>query len=446
MPLDPRIPLGVQPPQIAAPFEALQTIAQLQGIREQTEARRLAADAARQKAADEAAIRRVFQESGGDVDAAIKQLRTVAPTASIAFEKSVADARKAAADEYHSRLTAKSAQLDFSTKAAGLVTDQPSLDAFNRTILALDPNMEPMLPKTWAPGVMDTLINMGLSAKDRADQRRQGLELFTKGDAVRGLAQIVATVPPEEGAAGVTTILDNAKQLGTPAAVLDLFRGDYPTAIARAKSLMISAEKQAELAGQAAGREQTARHQTAEEAIARGQLAVSRGQLGVAQARERREAAAPGEGGAVKLSAAQQEDVATMLTVEQLIGDVQAIDKEKGLPGVGPLEGRFFASARGSGGETGETLRNKVGNIQGTIAKLRGGASFTPSEQAMLDRYTPTATDQDAVIRTKLASLADFIQKKRANTLRVASGQYTLPETPKDTKKPDTTKDPLGIR
>jgi hypothetical protein len=134
-----------------------------------------------------------------------------------------------------------------------------------------------------------------------------------------------------------------------------------------------------------------------------------------------------GAPGAPKLTAGQQEDIATMLTVEQLAKDVQTIDKEKGLPGVGPIEGRFLPSMRGSGGETGETLRNVLGNIQGTIAKLRGGASFTPSEQVLLDRYTPTTTDTDAAIRTKLKSLTDFIQKKRANTLRVAAGEYELP-------------------
>src|SRR5262245_25803727 len=49
MPLDPRIPLGVQGPQVQSPFEALSQLAQLQGLREQTEGRRLAADEARTK-------------------------------------------------------------------------------------------------------------------------------------------------------------------------------------------------------------------------------------------------------------------------------------------------------------------------------------------------------------------------------------------------------------
>ena len=49
MPLDPRIPLGVQPLQIQSPFEAMGQLAQLQQVREQTEARRLAAEEARTK-------------------------------------------------------------------------------------------------------------------------------------------------------------------------------------------------------------------------------------------------------------------------------------------------------------------------------------------------------------------------------------------------------------
>jgi hypothetical protein len=49
MPIDPRIPLGVQPAPIQSPLEMFQAIAQLQGIREQTELRRQAAEEARTK-------------------------------------------------------------------------------------------------------------------------------------------------------------------------------------------------------------------------------------------------------------------------------------------------------------------------------------------------------------------------------------------------------------
>jgi hypothetical protein len=145
---------------------------------------------------------------------------------------------------------------------------------------------------------------------------------------------------------------------------------------------------------------------------------------------------APGEAGAVKLSPAQQEDLATMLTVQDLGKNALELGDQIKWRGVGPIAGRtgaFEARWLGTGGEDPERLRNLLGNIQGTIAKLRGGASFTPNEQAMLDRYTPTTTDSVLQIKTKLKSLSDFITAKRENTLRVAGGQYTPRETPSTT-------------
>lgn len=74
MPLDPRIPLGVQPPQTQSPFEALSQLAQLQGIREQTEARRLAAEEARTKHLRQQQIDQAYEQAvrvnpeSGDLD------------------------------------------------------------------------------------------------------------------------------------------------------------------------------------------------------------------------------------------------------------------------------------------------------------------------------------------------------------------------------------------
>ena len=61
MPIDPRIPLGVQAPQFANPLEQLSTIAQMQGLREQAELRRLAAQEAREKRTKQAAIDQALQ-------------------------------------------------------------------------------------------------------------------------------------------------------------------------------------------------------------------------------------------------------------------------------------------------------------------------------------------------------------------------------------------------
>jgi len=143
--------------------------------------------------------------------------------------------------------------------------------------------------------------------------------------------------------------------------------------------------------------------------------------------------AAGGAEGGLKLTAGQQEDVATMLTVQDLGKEALNLGERIKWRGVGPIAGRTGAAGAkwlGVGGEEPERLRNLLGNIQGTIAKLRGGASFTPSEQIMLDRYTPTTTDSVLQIKAKLSSLSDFITAKRENTLRVAGGEYTPRGTP----------------
>lgn len=46
-----------------------------------------------------------------------------------------------------------------------------------------------------------------------------------------------------------------------------------------------------------------------------------------------------------------------------------------------------------------------VSNLAATIAKARGGTSFTPSEQAMLERYTPKVGDSKQILVTKLTQL-----------------------------------------
>jgi hypothetical protein len=430
MPIDPRIPLGVNPPQIQSPFEAIGAIAQLQGIREQTEARRLAAEKARQQAMDEAAIRRTLTETGGDIEQALPRLRMIAPKAALEFETEIAKRQKEGLEAHKAKLETSKTQLELGIKLLQGVTDQGTYDLVRPMIGTMAPQIAEAMGPTYDPGRVQQFLQVGLTQKDIYDRRQDALKLFAEGKANEALGTYLSTAQTAEEWNGIKAA---AKAQHVPDELIAPFGEFSPANVARAGQLAISPAKREELAGQAATRAQAEAHQREQEAIARGQLAVSQGQLGVARAREAREAAAQVPGG-VKLSPAQQEDISTMLTVEGLVNDVGAIDKQAGgLPGVGPIEGRFLPSVRGSGGATGEALRNKIGNIQGTIAKLRGGTSFTPTEQALLETYTPTTTDTDAAIRTKLATLKDFIQKKRENTLRVAKGEYTLPTTPPPT-------------
>lgn len=132
----------------------------------------------------------------------------------------------------------------------------------------------------------------------------------------------------------------------------------------------------------------------------------------------------PGGSRQTRLSAGQQDDLATMQTIEDMAGQVSALGNKIGWKGVGGMGTGSISQGlmkyTGIGSKDEEVLRNYIGNIQGTIAKLRGGTSFTPNEQAMLESYTPTINDSDAMIQAKIASLTSFIQTKRANTMKFA--------------------------
>jgi hypothetical protein len=75
-----------------------------------------------------------------------------------------------------------------------------------------------------------------------------------------------------------------------------------------------------------------------------------------------------------------------------------------------------------------EALRNNIGNILGTIGKLRGGTAFTEAEKKLIESYTPTIDDNPLQIKSKTASLKTFIKNKRENLLRVAAGDYSAPK------------------
>lgn len=131
------------------------------------------------------------------------------------------------------------------------------------------------------------------------------------------------------------------------------------------------------------------------------------------------------DGQPIKLSVGQQEAVTIADDVTGLIDEAEALGKATGWRGVGFGKGTvagLVKSATGYGSEESELLRNSISNIQGTIAKLRGGTSFTASEKAMLNKYTPSINDGDDVIQAKLKSLRSFLGRHKANILRIASG------------------------
>ena len=83
-----------------------------------------------------------------------------------------------------------------------------------------------------------------------------------------------------------------------------------------------------------------------------------------------------------------------------------------------------FLADVGFGTEEGQQNRDIIGNIQGTIAKLRGGTSFTPTEQRLLETYTPTINDSEMKIKQKLEDLANFINDKQLAMQQLSGINY----------------------
>jgi len=438
MALDPRIPLGVQAPQQqTSPLELISAVTQLQGLREQNEARRLAADAARQKAMDDAAIRRVMQESGGDWEKALPQLRQIAPSAAAKLETDIADARNKTFEGLTKQTDLRKKQIDIGVGLLSHVTDDASYQVALPMIATMSPDIAQQMGPTYDPARVEVFRQAATSAQDSYQRQKDALEAFGKGDHYRAVAGMIGAIRPEEGQAKLDGILAGAKQLGVSDAILQQFPRQYsPETVQWAQQQSIEPAKREELKGQAETRAQTKAYQDASLAISRGQLGVAQGHLAVAQAKEKREAAGGAAG--VKLSPTERDDMTTMMTVQQLGQDALTLGDKIKWSGTGPWAGRVGEAGTtyfGTGSADEIELRSKIGNIQGTIAKLRGGTSFTPNEQALLDRYTPKVTDSEVAIKAKMKGLDDFITKKRDNMLRVASGQYTPPTTPQTKTK-----------
>lgn len=145
----------------------------------------------------------------------------------------------------------------------------------------------------------------------------------------------------------------------------------------------------------------------------------------------------PGSTGVGALTAGQKESVTDGELLILQANQALNLGREINWAGVGGLGAgsisQFAAKNFGTGTSKEQDLRNLIGNIKGTIAKLRGGTSFTVHEQRLLDSYVPGINDDPLVIESKLRSLVTMIQQKN-NILRGGT--------------PTTTgaNDPLGVR
>lgn len=429
MPIDPRIPLGVQPPQIQSPLEVYSTIQQIEGQREAVELRRLAAEEKRQEVAQKQALEQALQAS----------IIIDPKTKRITFDREALLANAPASVAYKLQRELDDDEVSANKLAESLLDlegkKRDYRGSISRTIRASGYN----------PDVFQRLMHgaQGFGALDD----ETAASYASLGDTGQIQAIVDDYIAQTGGEAAklekITTVDDQGREVTqfvepTPGA-------SYPTAPQAADVITVqTVDEQGRPVTKIVPKQAGATYPNQPPAPRDERLVQVIGPNGQpiwvreSQAVGQPAGAAPGEGGAVKLTGAQQEDMATMLTVQDLGKAALELGDRIKWRGVGPVAGPAGAmGARwfGAGGADAERLRNLVGNIQGTIAKLRGGTAFSAQEQILLERYTPTTSDSELQIKAKLKSLDEFITAKRENTLRVAGGQYTPRERPRATKQ-----------
>lgn len=135
------------------------------------------------------------------------------------------------------------------------------------------------------------------------------------------------------------------------------------------------------------------------------------------------ELTAAGYKSGAKLTAGQQQDIADMDTVSGMLDKIIGYNSDGKLEGVGFATGSIgslFTKVFGTGSEEAKNVRALIGNVKGTIAKLRGGTSFTTNEEKLLNSYVPSINESAASVINKAKSLQEFIASKKANTLTTA--------------------------
>jgi hypothetical protein len=269
MPLDPSIITSLRPAPIQPvnPLDWVQGLARVEDVRAQVEQRRLAADAARQNAADRAAMQQALEQTGGDPDQALPLLYQTNPTAAAAFAEKLSTTRKNAVETAKNNLEVQDKQLDLGLKYAGLVTDQASHEATLPKIAALSPVVGQYLAGPYDPAKYTRVVDMALSRKDQVDLHQKALDAFGKQEYQKALGTAVAAINPDDPTAAqqYANVFDQYKKLGGPPEAANLFPQTYtgPETIAFGKKMAIDPATQEKLAGEAAARAQTAANEAA---------------------------------------------------------------------------------------------------------------------------------------------------------------------------------------
>ena len=433
MPINPNIALQVQPAKINTPFENLDVVMQArqrQAVVQDAERKARAAQQAEQEAA---AVRGILEQTGGDWDQALPQIRRVAPGASLEIEKQLGEARTKAIDAATKTLAL---ERDLTSKYVRRLQAVPDGDdelyQFVRGQMARElPDEAAMLPETYDKTALQRFSLIGLDADKVYARDQDALKLVLEGKwrEAAGTSLSVAT-----DAEDWNERIQGLRGLGMPASEIAQFGSYSPENVQRAAVLSMTPEKRATLAGQAEGRAITVRGQDlSAETARRGQdlsaaaaaagRAVTRRGQDLTNARAKEAAAAGGTGGA-KLSAAAVEKIAS---VDQSLGMLDDIERLLPAMGgaVGPIDGRVAKAKISAGVGVSPELAEfdaQLTGLKNAVIKATTGAAMSEQEAKRIMGQLPDLSQPESIFQARLKTTRKNLDLLKKRTIELSGG------------------------
>lgn len=300
MAIDPNIPLaateGLQR-QRSGPGATMRDFFEARKI---DDARVQAEVEARRKAEEERLVGEAFSsntrpDGSPDYDRIVNTLAGKNPDLAMRVQEIVAKGRKTAADAKATEIENAIKGLDQGIKVLQAATDQSSYDAALPVIRSLDPGIADALGPTYDPNRVQSFLNIGFTAQQLYEQRRNALADWQKGDTDGAFLRYLKTAANDEE---YQNFMEQGRQMGVPEAVLNAVPKTWSADAVRQVEAMSQTYKdqltqenaEADDRRQAEQLAETQRHNRTTEGISGANLSLAR-------QREARQAAAARAGG-----------------------------------------------------------------------------------------------------------------------------------------------------
>ena len=363
MPIDPNVSsLAVRslpgPPDLLGTLDAAAQVRQREAIAQEHQ----------RKAQGQKALQMAVQQAGGDYDKAAEMLEQRGfGDVALGLREEVGKQREQLYKTQGERLKARGDELKLFTSLANLITDDTSQQL---VIKSLSPELQQMavqtLGETYDPNRVKTVQDALLTSKERADMQSTAFKDFLEGQKFqRGTAEwtqkmtaalgqyLSATNTPQE----YNEVLESAPQLGISPEVASIFRGKTAQDAAQ---IGMTAKERADLANAAA-----------DNTRADAQLAISRGQLGVAQGNLalRRQEVSGGAGGG-PIGKADTELVDAILKNPAIYDGLTPTVKTRLAAELARRGFTGFAKAGGEGAGLTPSMQGGINRLKATIGQL----------------------------------------------------------------------------